>query len=166
MGVRKHWNCTVPGCGEPHYSRGYCPNHWKRWRKYGDPLGYHESHSKFIPEINRFNAKVQKTESCWLWIGAKKATGYGNLHWGGQTRLAHRVSYEIAVGPIPDGMTIDHLCGNTSCVNPAHMEVVTFIENQRRRVVTPADRAAMAERIRPRQAAMIAARKAKASATH
>jgi hypothetical protein len=54
--------------------------------------------------------------------------GIGNK----RTALAHRVAYEALVGPIPDGMTIDHLCRNKRCLNPAHMELVTRGENTRR----------------------------------
>ncbi len=78
------------------------------------------------PPVVRFMAKVDKTGSCWQWLGAKQAGGYGRFGAGeGRLVLAHRWSYEHHVGPIADGMTIDHLCRNTSCVNPAHMEVVT-----------------------------------------
>ena len=74
----------------------------------------------------RFWAKVERTESCWGWTGAKQPEGYGRFFAGaGRLVLAHRWSYEHHVGPIAEGMTIDHLCRNTSCVNPAHMEVVT-----------------------------------------
>jgi hypothetical protein len=63
---------------------------------------------------------------CWLWLGAK-ANGYGRIGTGEGNRAAqaHRVAYELLVGPIPDGLTIDHMCVNPSCVNPEHMEPVT-----------------------------------------
>lgn len=67
---------------------------------------------------------------CWLWTGARLPAGYGLLGTPkGMSRLAHRISYEIFVGPIPAGLNIDHLCRNTSCVNPAHLEPVTQREN-------------------------------------
>ena len=81
----------------------------------------------------RFWSKVEKTESCWLWRGNQFRNGYG--YFGvteGEGRLAHRFSYEELVGPIPEGLTIDHLCRVRACVNPSHLEAVTLRENIRR----------------------------------
>lgn len=84
------------------------------------------------PELRtRFWSKVEKTDGCWLWTDApNQGTGYGRLNIGqGRTRLAHRIAYELLVGPVPVGLTIDHLCRNRLCVNPAHLEPVTRGEN-------------------------------------
>jgi hypothetical protein len=78
--------------------------------------------------IERFTAKVQKTNTCWIWIGNKSSKGYGRF---GNIR-AHRFSYEYYVGPMPKNLQIDHLCKVTSCVNPDHLEAVTLQENLRR----------------------------------
>lgn len=70
---------------------------------------------------------------CWVWIASKTSAGYGECSYSGNTRgLAHRAIYEEMVGPIPEGLTIDHLCANTLCVNAAHLEPVTLAENTRR----------------------------------
>lgn len=72
---------------------------------------------------------------CWLWQGKLTDRGYGTIKVGGKhgkNCRAHRVSYELFVGPIPAGLTIDHLCRNRSCVNPLHLEPVTQGENTRR----------------------------------
>lgn len=65
---------------------------------------------------------------CWLWAGADNGVGYGKF----RGKYAHRVSYEAAKGPIPDGMHLDHLCRIRCCVNPDHLEPVTNAENARR----------------------------------
>ena len=78
----------------------------------------------------RFWAKVEKTESCWIWVGPLNWRGYGTVRpSGGGTRMAHRVIYECLRGPIPDGLTLDHLCRVRRCVNPEHLEPVTLKEN-------------------------------------
>jgi hypothetical protein len=83
-----------------------------------------------VPDGPKFWAKVSKTDTCWNWIGGKDRDGYGQFCPSGSTiQRAHRYSYKTLVGPIADGMTIDHLCKNRACVNPDHMEVVTLKEN-------------------------------------
>lgn len=76
-------------------------------------------------------------DGCWVWHGACNRKGYGNVRVGGTTgdrrmALVHRVVYTLLVGPIPDGLQIDHLCCNPPCCNPAHLEVVTSRVNTRR----------------------------------
>lgn len=80
----------------------------------------------------RLWAKVAKTENCWLWTGRVNARGYGLIDGATKPLYVHRVSYELAAGPIPEGLTIDHLCRQPLCVNPAHLEAVTNEENVRR----------------------------------
>lgn len=82
--------------------------------------------------IARFWTKVDKTSSCWNWIGSDTGRGYGSFWDGNKCVRAHRWSYERFVGQIPGGLTIDHLCRNTLCVNPKHLEPVTQWENMMR----------------------------------
>lgn len=70
---------------------------------------------------------------CWLCTAANNQRGYGRIRIAdGRMVTAHRYSYEISVGPIPDGLELDHLCRQTCCVNPDHLEPVTPFENGRR----------------------------------
>lgn len=84
--------------------------------------------SPLTPE-ERFWSKVAKTDSCWLWTGALSPKGYGDFYVGPTKYRAHRYAYEITKGAIPEGLTIDHLCRVPHCVNPAHLEAVTDVEN-------------------------------------
>ena len=77
----------------------------------------------------RFWEKVDKTDTCWNWTASKRGKVYGGFQYKGKLRLAHRVVYEMYRGVIPVGLEIDHLCNNTICVNPDHLEVVTPREN-------------------------------------
>ena len=79
----------------------------------------------------RFMSKISKNV-CWNWLGADNGAGYGEFHYEGRSERAHRVSYELHVGPIPKGLVTDHLCRNRRCVNPDHLEVVSLVENSLR----------------------------------
>lgn len=73
----------------------------------------------------RFWSNVEKSEGCWVWQRVILPSGYGQVKWKGRSRRAHRVAYELAVGPIPRGLQLDHLCRNRACVRPDHLEAVT-----------------------------------------
>lgn len=79
----------------------------------------------------RFWRKVQKTEYCWNWIGARTKKNYGAFSIRKKSVLAHRFSYEEKNGNITAKL-LDHLCRNTLCVNPTHLQVVSLAENVRR----------------------------------
>lgn len=81
-----------------------------------------------------FISKTRPATDCVVWAGAQNSRGYGCFGVNGLSQLSHRVAWEDAHGPIPDGLTIDHLCRVRSCVNVAHMELVTSPENTRRAI--------------------------------
>ena len=83
----------------------------------------------------RFMGHVDASGECWEWLGWKDARGYGKATSDIKPRAkdwAHRVAYRLFVGPIPDGLPLDHTCRNVSCVRPEHLEPVTRAENIRR----------------------------------
>lgn len=96
------------------------------------------------PLAERLWAKVDRSggpEACWPFNGYRSPFGYGQIRTGplGTPKIvAHRAAYELLVGPIPDGLQLDHLCGNPPCCNPAHLEPVTAIENTMRSPIAPA----------------------------
>ncbi len=86
---------------------------------------------RYVPLSERFWPKVNKSEDCWLWTAAK-TKGYGVIGVGKSLHYAHRIAYELLVGPIPEGMELDHLCRTPACVRPSHLEPVTHATNLRR----------------------------------
>ena len=82
------------------------------------------------PAPLRFWPKVRAISSgCWEWQSTKSSAGYGYFYAHPKSVPAHRFAYELLVGPIPDRLTLDHLCRNRACVNPLHLEPVTLHEN-------------------------------------
>lgn len=125
-------------CDRPLMARGYCMMHYKRYRKSGVL-------KKIDPEVaaeERIWSRVDKQGpapdswpelgSCWLWTGTINVDGYGKVSFRLPCRLAHRVVYERLVGPIQDGLQLDHLCRVRNCVNPNHLEPVTSRVNSLR----------------------------------
>lgn len=89
------------------------------------------------PLAERFWPKVRlgADDECWLWQASCFTNGYGHIGEGGgrgRTLLAHRVAYELLVGPIPEGTQLDHLCREKKCVNPRHLEPVSGSVNLKR----------------------------------
>ncbi|MDL5205070.1 HNH endonuclease signature motif containing protein [Streptomyces sp. ALI-76-A] len=84
--------------------------------------------------LERIMQRTDRTGECWLWRGRLNKDGYAEHKLHGRTHMAHRTTYESLVGPIPDGMQLDHRCRVRHCVNPAHLEPVTSRENTLRGV--------------------------------
>lgn len=125
--------CKVGDCEEPaNGGLGWCKRHYQKYYKAGDPLAPDKYTRRGAPLRERLEAKVAKTDHCWFWLGHINGSGYGVIGVGGKARLAHRVSYEVFVGPIPDGLVIDHLCRNRACIAPTHLQPVTQEVNVRR----------------------------------
>lgn len=93
--------------------------------------------------MDQFWKRVEKqADGCWRWTGARNPEGYGQIYLGQYRKQpAHRFAYEMLLGPIPEGLVLDHLCRYTSCVNPEHLEPVTMAENIRRGLVPDTNRA-------------------------
>lgn len=133
--------CSMERCDKPHEARGLCAMHYQRWRASGSAI-------RSAPTMeDRLWAKVDRSggqDSCWPWLAATVSGNYGYFWADGMMRRAHRITYELLVGPIPDGLDLDHLCRNPNCVNPAHLEPVTHRTNVLRGVSSFAAKAKQA----------------------
>jgi hypothetical protein len=135
--------CAVPGCSlaTPRIVLGLCETHYARQRRTGhagEP-GLRringEDEQRFWAFVDRegpLSTYRPDLGPCWLFTGCTDTKGYGSFRHAGGNYRAHRFAYELLVGPIPEGLQIDHLCRVLVCVNPRHLEPVTNDENQRR----------------------------------
>lgn len=133
--------CEIKNCDKPTRERDWCTKHYQRWMKYGDAAVVL---SKDLTPEQRFLTRTDKTEGCWYYTGPLSDNGYGlwSTSRNGGNKQAHRVAYELFVGPIPEGLDVDHLCHNRdqtcpggkdcfhrSCVRPDHLEPCTRQDN-------------------------------------
>lgn len=128
--------CSIDDCEKPVNSRGWCKMHYRRWQRHGSPnvtlnptMGW-SVESRFWAKVNKCGAVSEYRPDlgrCWLWTASLNAYGYGQFSPAhGKPVRSHRLSYELIVGPIPEELTLDHLCRVRHCVNPAHLEPVTM----------------------------------------
>lgn len=121
--------CDMPECGRKHEAHGLCKNHYEQGLRSGKVVA---TQGRETLEA-KFENRVSRSTGCWEWTGAIGPNGYGRMTHkkdGRYVKLyAHRVSYEMHKGAIPDELVIDHLCRNRKCVNPDHLEPVSNREN-------------------------------------
>lgn len=111
--------CTIAGCGKQAVGRGWCKNHYYGWKRNGDPeirLRLHSGASD-AEIINKYVDSSAGLGACWPWTACRDVNGYGHTGVGGKDRLAHRVAWEVAHGPIPEGLDVLHHCDNPPCCN-------------------------------------------------
>ncbi|MEY9995875.1 hypothetical protein ABIE67_007907 [Streptomyces sp. V4I8] len=121
--------CEVPDCAGTYFGAGLCVKHYMRKRRHGNLIGK-------LPQGSaeeRFWRYVDKTGECWTWTGGHSNDGYGRffISEGEGNVAAHRFSYQLHNGEIPDGLIICHRCDNPPCVRPDHLFVGTHLDNVR-----------------------------------
>lgn len=91
-------------------------------------------------QVLRFWASAKRQGDCLIWSKSRRRNGYGQVMIADQNRTSHRVAFELAYGPIPEGMLIDHICGNRACIEPTHLRLATKKQNGENRVGPPQGR--------------------------
>jgi hypothetical protein len=127
--------CSYETCtNQVHHARGkyagLCKGHKWQMQERGElsELKVRPAFSK-VPLEDRFLARVEKTDTCWLWTGGQVEGGYGCVSVNGKTQRSHRVAYELWVAPLASHSVVHHTCSVRLCVNPAHLQAVTAQEN-------------------------------------
>ena len=120
--------CSVSQCARESSRRGWCENHYRRWRRHGNPEAGHDRYA--TPE-EAFIARTERRGDCLIWTGTTTDDGYGVITADGQNVLVHRWVWEQENGPIPEGVTLDHTCWARACADRAHLRLATHTENVR-----------------------------------
>jgi hypothetical protein len=129
--------CSIADCGRSAEARGLCDAHYLRVWEHGDvrsalPIAVRERDLRPLPE--RFWSRVDTSGglwACWPWTRGRNGAGYGLISQQHRDVSAHRLSWELANGPIPPGLYVCHTCDNPPCCNPSHLFLGTPTDNVR-----------------------------------
>lgn len=118
--------CSIDGCERRVLARGLCSAHYQAEKNAGRLADHQRERLTGAPIADRLFQRRQITAGgCWEWTGSQSRGGYGGIRIDDKLHRVHRVAYEHFVGPIAEGLQIDHLCRNRLCFNPDHLEPVT-----------------------------------------
>ena len=122
--------CSVPDCSSPVRTKGFCKLHYQRVWRVGSPHVSRPCLRLSTPAKFRFYAVISEDpDSCWGWRGFTDRGGYGKMRVGNTNISAHRVSWTLHMGPIPQGKMVLHRCNNEPCSNPRHLYLGDHLDN-------------------------------------
>lgn len=116
--------CFVHGCTNNFHGNGFCRKHYTRLQRGKNPFEKSKQEKSLAERFEEKYIRIPES-GCWLWLASLNNQGYGHFN----EKYAHRVSFEITNGPIPDGLIVRHKCDVSCCVNPDHLLIGTQKEN-------------------------------------
>lgn len=119
--------CDASGCTAKSTVAEFCSIHYQRNRRHGNPLG--GGIAKMRDVDAKFKARTVREGECLVWTAGQKSSGYGKIFADGRGQTAHVWAYKRFVGPVPEGMEVDHRCWNRLCCEPTHLRLVTHKQN-------------------------------------
>lgn len=119
--------CSIADCGKPTLARGWCANHYGRWKRHGTPAGGRAAPGQAAWWL--LENILRASDDCLLWPFACNSAGYGKIQYRGKIRDTHRLVCELTYGPPSKGLEAAHACGNPACVNPKHLSWKTPLAN-------------------------------------
>lgn len=128
-------NCTAPQCDRDVWAKGLCSSHYAQQRKglILKPLRPRRNRNMSAEEIGQWiseQVEIDSASGCWIWPLALSQKGYGVLSFQGKRWYVHRLMFSIFVGPLADGLALDHIeCVSRACCNPAHLRQVSQAGN-------------------------------------
>ena len=122
--------CIIPGCKSPFYGDSLCRKHFARKKRGNNPYEKSMVEKTLSERIEEKIIRIPES-GCWIWIASLNNKGYGQI----SGKYAHRVSYELVHGPIPDGALVLHSCDVSCCVNPNHLRLGSQKENMNDAIV-------------------------------
>ena len=123
--------CSFDGCHKAVHAHRLCGGHYSQLLGGRALQALRPLATGSVSE--RVDAYTDRSGDCWLWTGGKTRSGYGRINIDGAMRMAHRVAFELANGPIPEGKTVDHRCHTLLCVRPDHLQLATPMEQSENR---------------------------------
>lgn len=136
IGEQLNRKCNIRGCGRKHKALGFCAPHYRRYKLNGTPNANLPLIQHRKTDISIKEHILQKIEmipecGCWIWMGSKDKDGYGLISINSKYIGAHRVSWKLHFGPIPNNLFVCHHCDTPSCVNPYHLFLGTHQDNMK-----------------------------------
>lgn len=130
--------CSVPECDCKAVAKSFCPLHYNRWKRHGDPTVAQGMCPRDASVSERLAIVLDRSagpDGCWPFTGGVNQTGYGRMQIRGITKGVHVWAFEEVHGPVPDGLMVLHSCDNRLCGNPAHLRAGTHDENMTDKVI-------------------------------